>query len=148
MIASSKESIMITSYSYVSNISPPDPKSLKKNSSNPPSWGGRGRGASRGGGGIHPLPSKRKVSLKRPFAPKMSNKGLKWPKMYPQDTYPLPCPHLRCATEEMKMSDITRKGIVKKILENGGRKLIERVLSKKGGLISLHNVGLYQNVYQ
>jgi len=30
-----------------------------------------------GGGGIHPLPSKRKVSLKRPFAPKMSNKGLK-----------------------------------------------------------------------
>ena len=35
------------------------------------------RGASRGGGGIHPLPSKREVSLKRPFAPKMSNNGLK-----------------------------------------------------------------------
>ena len=30
-----------------------------------------------GGGGIHPLPSTRKVSLKRPFAPKMPNEGLK-----------------------------------------------------------------------
>ena len=32
-------------------------------------------------GGIHPLLSNWKVSLERPFAPKMSNKGLKWPKM-------------------------------------------------------------------
>ena len=30
-----------------------------------------------GGGRIHTLPSKRKVSLSRPFAPKIPNKGLK-----------------------------------------------------------------------
>ena len=29
------------------------------------------------GGGTHPMPSKRKVSLKRSLAPKMPNKGLK-----------------------------------------------------------------------
>ena len=51
------------------------------------------RGASRGEGGIHPLPSKRKVSLKRPSAPKMSNEGLKWPKMPCLRTH-IPCPAL------------------------------------------------------
>ena len=43
-----------------------------------------------GGGGIHPLPSKRKVSLKKPFASKMSNKGLNWPKMPCLKTH-IPC---------------------------------------------------------
>ena len=36
-------------------------------------------GAHQGGGGIHPLPSKRKVSLNSLFAPKMPHKSLKCP---------------------------------------------------------------------
>ena len=35
------------------------------------------RDASRGGGDASPALKKKKMSLKRPFAPKMSNKGLK-----------------------------------------------------------------------
>ena len=54
-------------------------------------------GAHLGGGGIHPLPSKWKVSLNRPCALKISYKGLKWPKM-PCLKIHIPCPYPRCTT--------------------------------------------------
>ena len=48
---------------------------------------------------IHLLPSERKVSLNRPFAPKMPDKGLKLAKLpCLADSYPMPYPHPRCAT--------------------------------------------------
>ena len=56
------------------------------------------RRASRGGGEIHPMPSKRRVSLKRSFAPKIPKKDLKWPKLPCLRTH-IPCPDLRCTPD-------------------------------------------------